>query len=143
MIWCEIKSGTKVYRQIHKIKQNNFSIECFRVTFLKFFTEKRQILAFREPTGYSAPNPSISGILLKYLKLFRNLLSVPGTKFFGDNNLVLFYLWWIEFMLKAEKVYKCFLQDCLKTFLLVFTSLKMHWNSKNEQFLVKKVKLLD
>ena len=137
MIWCEIKSGTKVYRQIHKIKQNNFSIECFRVTFLKFFTEERQILAFREPTGYSAPNPSISDYYFNIIKCGSWYVD------FGDNNLVLFYLWWIEFVLKAEKVYKCFLQDCLKTFLLVFTSLKMHWNSKNEQFLVKKVKLLD
>ena len=41
-------------------------------------------------------------------------------------------------MLKCEKVSKCFVQDCLKMFLLVFTPLKIHRNSKNDQFLVEK-----
>ena len=43
-------------------------------------------------------------------------------------------------MLKREKVYKCFVQDCLKIFLLVFTSLKMHGDSKKQQCLIEKSK---
>ena len=43
-------------------------------------------------------------------------------------------------MLKSEKVYKCFAQDCLKIFLLGLTSLKMHWNPRNDQYLVDKSK---
>ena len=43
-------------------------------------------------------------------------------------------------MLKNEKVSKYFVQDCLKIFLSVFTSLKIHGNSYNEQLLVEKVK---
>ena len=57
--------------------------------------------------------------------------------FFGDNNLVLFHFWRREAVVKREKVYKCFVQDCLKVFLLVFTFLKMHRNSKNYQFLLE------
>ena len=45
-------------------------------------------------------------------------------------------------MLKSEKVSKCFVQDCLKIFLSVFTCLKMHWSPKNDQFLVEKSKTL-
>ena len=30
----------------------------------------------------------------------------------GDNNLVPFHLWWRQIVLKSEKVYKCFVQDC-------------------------------
>ena len=32
-------------------------------------------------------------------------------------------------LLKREKVCKCFAQECLKNFILVFTSLKMHEKS--------------
>ena len=60
----------------------------------------------------------------------------------GDNNLVPFHLLWREIVLKSEKVYQCFVQDCLKIFLLVFICLKMHWNPKNDQFLVEKIKSL-
>ena len=31
---------------------------------------------------------------------------------FGDNKLVPFQLWWREIVLKREKIYKCFVQDC-------------------------------
>ena len=40
-------------------------------------------------------------------------------------------------MLKGEKAYKKLIQDCLKFFLLVFISLKMRGNLKNDQFLVE------
>ena len=43
-------------------------------------------------------------------------------------------------MLKGEKVYKNLIQDWLKSFLLVFTSLKMRGNLKNDQFLVEESK---
>ena len=41
-------------------------------------------------------------------------------------------------MQKRENVDKRFVQDYLKICLLVFTSLKMHWNSKDYQVLVEK-----
>ena len=31
----------------------------------------------------------------------------------GDNNLVPFHFWGREIVLKSEKVYKCYLQDCV------------------------------
>ena len=60
----------------------------------------------------------------------------------GDNNLISLHLWWREIVLKSEKVYKFFVQNCLKNFLLVFICLKMSWNPKNYQFLVEKSKSL-
>ena len=45
-------------------------------------------------------------------------------------------------MLKSGKGSTCFVQDCLKIFLSVFTSLEMHLNLKNDHFLVEKVKSL-
>ena len=46
-------------------------------------------------------------------------------------------------MLKPKNVCKYFVQDCLKIFLLVFTSLKMLKNTNNDQFLVQKSKALN
>ena len=45
-------------------------------------------------------------------------------------------------MLKPEKVYTYFVEDCLEIFFLVFTFLKIHGNSKNDQYLVEQVKHL-
>ena len=45
-------------------------------------------------------------------------------------------------MLKPGKVYTYFVEDCLEIFFLVFTFLKMHGNSKNDQYLVEQVKHL-
>ena len=59
----------------------------------------------------------------------------------GDNNLISLHFWWSEIVLKSEKVYKFFVQDCLKNFLLVFICLKMSWNPKNYQFSVEKSKI--
>ena len=42
--------------------------------------------------------------------------------------------------LRYEKVYKYFVHDCLKILLLAFTSLKLHRNSKNDQFFLEKRK---
>ena len=58
------------------------------------------------------------------------------------NNVVPFHLCWRQIAVTNEKVCKCFVQDCLKIFLLVFTRLKIHWKPKNDQFLVIKVKSL-
>ena len=58
----------------------------------------------------------------------------------SGNKLLPLHLWWREIVLKSENVDKCSVQDCLKNFLLTFTSLKMHWNSKNDQFLAEKCK---
>ena len=35
---------------------------------------------------------------------------------FDDNNLVPFHLWWTDIMLKCEKVYKYFFDDCNKKY---------------------------
>ena len=37
---------------------------------------------------------------------------------FGDNNLVPFHLWWRQILLKSEKVYGYFVQDCTSIFLV-------------------------
>ena len=58
----------------------------------------------------------------------------------GDNNRVRFHLWQNEIVLKREKVSKNSVQDFLKIFVLVFTTLKMHRNSKNYQFFSRKSK---
>ena len=52
----------------------------------------------------------------------------------SDTNQVLFSLRERETVLKREKVYKRLVQDCLRISFLFFTSLKMHGNSKNDQF---------
>ena len=59
--------------------------------------------------------------------------------FGGDNNLALFHLWGKE-LYQNVKVYKCFVQNCLKISLSVFISLKMYGNSSNDQFLGEKSK---
>ena len=46
-------------------------MECFTANFLRFFTEKRQNLAFGWTAGYLPSNPRISGIFLKFIKFAR------------------------------------------------------------------------
>ena len=55
-----------------------------------------------------------------------------------DNNLLLVPCWWWEVVQKGEKVWKYFVLDCLKKFSITFYLLKLHKNSKNHQFSVKK-----
>ena len=45
-------------------------------------------------------------------------------------------------MLKSEKVSKDFVQNRLKIFFLVFTSLNIPWNPKNDKFLEEKSKII-
>ena len=47
-----------------KLSKIGFSMECFIADFLRFFTKKRQNLAFGWTAGYSPSNQSISGIFL-------------------------------------------------------------------------------
>ena len=113
------QSWTKGCRQINEI--NKVSMECFKVNFLRFFfTKKHQNLALGWRVGYSPSNPSMSGIFLKFLnlksKVVKQLVRQLVYSLFGDNNLVPFHLWWRETVLKREKGYKCFVQDCRLSF---------------------------
>ena len=54
----------------------------------------------------------------------------------GHNNLVSFHLWGREVVLKSEKVPKCFVQDCLKNFLSVFTCQKKEKKKKKENLFI-------
>ena len=47
-------------------------MECFTADFLKVFTKKRQNLAFGWTAGYFPSNPSISGILFKFLNFLKS-----------------------------------------------------------------------
>ena len=53
-----------------KLNKTGFSMVCFTADFLRFFKEKRQNSAFGWTAGYSPSYPSISGILLKFIKSF-------------------------------------------------------------------------
>ena len=59
---------------------------------------------------------------------------------FGDNNLVSFHLQAREILLKSEKSTKVLPKIVRKIFLLVFTTLKIHLNSKIDQFLAENSK---
>ena len=72
-------------------------------------------------------------------KVIRLLLREIVHSLSGDNNLVLLgFTCGKKKLLKRETVCKCFVQDCLKIFLLFGTYLKMQKNSKNDQFLEEK-----
>ena len=64
--------GQKVGDKFTKLSKIGFSMECFTADLLQFFTKKRQNLAFGWNAGYSPPNPSISGILLKFPHFLRS-----------------------------------------------------------------------
>ena len=114
------ESWTKVWKQIHKIKQNRFFYGMFYSWFFAIFTKKRQNLVLGWMDGYSPWNPSISGIFLKFpnflrSKVVRQLVRQLVHSLSDDNNLVPFDLWWRQILLKSEKVSKCFFQDCSPT----------------------------
>ena len=62
--------GEKVGDKFTKLCKIGFSMQCFTADFLLYCTEKRQNLAIGWTAGYLPSNPSISGILLKFLKSF-------------------------------------------------------------------------
>ena len=87
-------------------------------------------------------------IFSKFSNFLRSLVLIQSTtreashSHFGYNNLVTIHFWWRETVLKHEKVYKNFVHECLKIFILVFTSFKVHGNSKSDHFLVEKKRSL-
>ena len=50
---------------------------------------------------------------------------------FISNNCALFHLWWLENLLKHQKVWKYYESGCLKSFLLLFMSLLIAPTDKN------------
>lgn len=56
------------------------------------------------------------------------------------NTLVLIHVWWVEIVLKREKVYKYFDSDYPKVFYSAFTSLNKRGISQSNNFLVEKCK---
>lgn len=75
------------------------------------------------------------------MKSFRQLIRQLVHSRSGVNNWVTFHLWWMEMVPKSEKMFRYFIQDCLKISPLVFPSSKMQGNSKNLQFLAEKNKI--
>ena len=114
---CALQSWKRGYRQIHKFKQNRIFYRMFHSWFFAIFYQKASKSGFRV---YLPPNPSISGIFFKFPN-FANPRSYVVRQFMWqlvnshsvDDNLVLFRLWWREIMLRSEKVYKYFVQDCI------------------------------
>ena len=64
--------GQKVVEQFTKLSKIGFSMGCFTADFLRFFTEKRQNLAFGWTARYSPSDPSILGIFLKFTNFLRS-----------------------------------------------------------------------
>ena len=75
---------------------------------MQLFTKKQQNVAFGWTAGYLPPNPSTSGIFLKFpkSKVVRQLVRQLVHSLSSDNNLVPFQLLWREIVLKSEKVSK-------------------------------------
>ena len=64
--------GQRVGDKVTKLSKIGFSMECFTADFLRFFTEKRQNLAFGWTAGYFPSNPSVSGVFLKFPSFLRS-----------------------------------------------------------------------
>ena len=110
-IWYNL--GQKVGEKFTKLSKIVFSMECFTVAFLQFFTKKPQNLAIGWTTEYSPSNPSISGIFLKFPNFLRSLSLKSFGNSWGNSYIHFpFHLWWRQIVLKCEKVSKFFVQDC-------------------------------
>ena len=143
------KSWRENSRQILKIKQDRFFygmfyswiFEMFYQNFLKIWLLGGQLVTHHQMqvfqlfswNGLISEDPQSSVVQ----QLVRQLVH----SFSGDNNIGPFHLWWRQTVLKSEKVYKCSVQHCLKIFLSVFTSFKMSWKPKYDQFLLGKRKI--
>ena len=135
-----LQSWIKNCRQIHEIKQNRFFYGLFYSWFYATFYRRTSKFGFWVGGWVLAIKSKHSRNFLEQLvirQLVRQLLHSPC----GDNNLVPFQLWWSQIALESEKVWKRFVQDCLKIFLIVFICLEMLWNPKNDQFFVEKKSL--
>ena len=87
--------GQRIVDKFTKLSQIGFSnMKCSTVNILLFFTEKRQRLVFGWPAGYLLSGPSISGILVIFLKSYvvQQLVRQLVHSHPGDNNLVPFHL---------------------------------------------------
>ena len=71
--------GQKVGDKFIKLRNIDFSMECFTADFLQFFIKKRQNLTFGWTAEYSPLNSNISGIFFK----LPNFLSLPNSFFFS------------------------------------------------------------
>ena len=63
------------------------------------------------------------------------LVRQPVDTMFISNNLTSFHLWWKENLVKYQKVSKCYENDCVQNFLLLFLSLLTAPVAKNSQIL--------
>ena len=123
-------------------------MECFTADIFRFFTEKHRYFALVQPTGYAPLNRMISLILLKFPNFLRSQVlnrsetsEATHTSISGNNNLVSSLSLMIKRNCAKKRIYKCFVQDCLKIFFLGFTSLKIII-LKMISFQQKKVKAL-
>ena len=118
LINCEYYSLVKFWSN-HNLRQGvvdkftKLSEEGFSISWCKY-----QNFPFGWPTGLSALDPSISGILFFFnfsvlsFKLCAKLGNYSHSHSHSDgNNLVPFHLWWREIVLKRERAQKCFAQD--------------------------------
>ena len=114
--------GQKVVDKFMKLSKIGFLWNILQLIFCDFLSKNFKIwlLSSRLSTRHQIQ-----------AKFVRRLVRQLVHSLFGDNDLVPFHIWWKEIVLKREKVWKCFVQNCLKIFLLVFTSFKMDWNSEN------------
>ena len=117
------QSWTKSWKQIHEIKQNRVFFGMFYSWFCAIFYQDTSkfgywvdgwVLAIK--SKYFRDFPKIF-YFPKVLRLtsFGNLWRNSYIHFlviFTFTFLVPFNLWWREIVLKSEKVYNCFVQDC-------------------------------
>ena len=62
----------KILDKFSKLSIIGFLWDGFTAAILRFFTEKRQNVAFRWPAGYFPSNPSLSWVFLKFSNFLRS-----------------------------------------------------------------------
>ena len=87
--------------QVHKIMQNRLFYGMFYSWFFGLFYKKTYNLDLGLPSRCSPSNSNTWEISLKCSNFLRSLVLI-----------LLFNLWWEEIVVKSEKVYKCFVQNC-------------------------------
>ena len=116
----KLQSWTNVSRQIHKLKQKRFFCGMFYSwVFAIFLRENVKIWLLGGKLGTRHQVQAFQVFSWNFLilqdpkswvvrQLVRQLIHLLS----ADNNLVSFYLWWKEIVLKRKKIYKCFDQNC-------------------------------